>query len=209
MSVIKWSAQKGKAYRDGMNFDPWRWIWQVAEESPDDAMEVAVEDAFRLTMAQGARQVPVGVIGPKEANADQLRTAEDLGAALAGLHVQMLCGGRGGVMEAACRGNLRAGGRPIGLLPDEEWQTANDFVAIPIATGIGSARNAIIARSCPVLIAVGGGYGTLSEIAYGLHFDRLVLTLSGAPAVEGAVKCADISEAVRRLAAHILRLDET
>jgi len=192
-----------------MSFDPWHWTWQIAEESPEDGMDVAVEDVFRLTMATtAARQVPVGIIGPKEANAEQLRTAEELGATLAGLHAQMLCGGRGGVMEAACRGNLKAGARPIGLLPDEEWQTANDFVAIPIATGIGPARNAIIARACPVLIAVGGGYGTLSEIAYGLHFNRLVLTLCDAPAVEGAVKCADIAEAAHRLAAHILQIDE-
>ncbi len=206
MSEIVWSAQTGRAYRNGMSFDSWRWTWQADEEKPDDGTEVSAEDAFRLMMAKGGRQVPVGVIGPKEATAEQIRTAESLGATLAGLGAQMLCGGRDGVMEAACRGNLAAGGRPIGLLPGEEWQQANDFVAIPIATGIGPARNAIIARACPVLVAVGGGYGTLSEIAYGLHFNRLVLTLCDAPAVEGARKCADVAEVVRRLASHVLQI---
>ena len=92
-------------------------------------------------------------------------------------------------------------------MPDEEWSAANPYVAIPLATGIGPARNAIIARAAEVLIAVGGGYGTLSEMAYGLHFDRLVLTLGDAPAVPGAIACASVEEALDRACHRLLRLD--
>src|SRR5690606_33257175 len=95
---------------------------------------------------------------------DELRMAERMGAEIARLGLQLLCGGKNGVMEAASKGCLEAGGLPIGLLPDEEWTAANPYVAIPIPSGIGPARNAIIARGCQVLIAIGGGHGTLSEM---------------------------------------------
>jgi len=93
----------------------------------------------------------------------------------------------------------------IGLLPDEEWTAANDYVAIPIATGIGPARNAIIARGCQILIAIGGGHGTLSEMALGLHFNRPVLALGNTPPVDGATLCQDAGEALARMAGYILR----
>src|SRR5690606_18071116 len=104
-----------------------------------------------------------------------------------------------------CKGAFEAGGSPIGLLPDTEWDAANPYVAIPIATGIGQARNALIARACLVLVAVGGGYGTLSEMAFGLHFERLVLTLDKAPPVDGAVACAGVAEVLERIAGRLLR----
>lgn len=118
--------------------------------------------------------------------------------------LQLLCGGKSGVMEAACKGCLEAGGLPVGLLPDEDWRQANPYVAIPIATGIGPARNALIARAAQALVAVGGGYGTLSEMAFGLHFGRPVLTLGEAPPVEGAEACADVDDAIGRIARHLL-----
>jgi len=108
-------------------------------------------------------------------------------------------------MEAACKGCSEAGGMAIGLLPDEEWTAANDYVAIPIATGIGPARNAIIARGCQILIAIGGGHGTLSEMALGLHFNRPVLALGNTPPVDGATLCQDAGEALARMAGYILR----
>jgi uncharacterized protein (TIGR00725 family) len=104
------------------------------------------------------------------------------------LGLVVLCGGRSGVMEAACRGVARAGGLSIGLLPGEEWDSANPYVTVPIATGIGVARNALIARAALCLIAVGGGNGTLSEIAFGLQFGRPVFALAGAPTVSGTVE---------------------
>lgn len=153
------------------------------------------------------RRVPVGVIGPKRAGAEQLRAAEELGAALARSGMQVLTGGRIGVMEAASKGAFGAGGLPIGISPDDEWDSVNPYVAIPLATGLGPARNAVIARACEVLVAIGGEYGTLSEMALGMHFDRLVLALLDAPEVPGVHRCGSVNEAVDLAARRLLRLD--
>ena len=201
---LRWSVADRALHGPAGRFDPWRLAW-VPAAAPDDAVPVRALTGLRYVMRGRARRVPVGIIGPREATPEQLDLAERLGAGLAEAGLQLLCGGRGGVMEAACKGSLEAGGSPIGLLPDTEWDAANPYVAIPIATGIGQARNALIARACLALVAVGGGYGTLSEMAFGLHFDRLVLTLDRAPAVDGAVACASVEDALERIAAHLLR----
>ena len=99
---------------------------------------------------------------------------------------------------------MNAGGLTVGLLPDHDWQAANEFIALPIATGLSEARNMIIAKSCAVLLAVGGSYGTLSEIAYGLHFGRPVIGLEGAHEIEGLEIAHNAEEAVDRLAAHLM-----
>lgn len=130
---------------------------------------------------------PIGIIGPRNASARQLETAEVVGTGIARLGLTLLCGGREGVMEAVCRGAAQAGGLTIGLLPDDRWETANPFVTVPIATGIGVARNAMIACASFCLVAIGGGYGTLSEIAYGLQYERPVFALEGAPPIVGVI----------------------
>lgn len=86
-----------------------------------------------------------------------------MGLARAGAIV--LCGGLGGVMEAACRGARQAGGLTVGLLPSTDAHTANPAVVLPIVTGMGEARNAILIHSAEAVVAIGGGWGTLSEIA--------------------------------------------
>lgn len=200
-----WSASGKALFGPSGRFDAWALSWQTAD-IPDDAEQIAPLEAVGKISANGRmRRVPVGIIGPKIATDEELKVAEYLGGALARLRLQLLCGGKNGVMEAACKGCSEAGGMPIGLLPDEEWTAANDYVAIPIATGIGPARNAIIARGCQILIAIGGGHGTLSEMALGLHFNRPVLALGNAPAVEGATLCDTPDEALERMAVHILR----
>lgn len=207
MPVLMQSAD-GTIWRKDRRFDPWLLDW-VEEAPPSGLTRVGAREALRLAMSgKRVRRVPIGVIGPREPEPRQKATAYEVGYTLATLGVQMACGGKGGVMEAACQGHLEAGGAPIGFLPDEEWTGANPYVAIPIATGIGTARNAILARACTALIAVGGGYGTLSEMAFGLHWDRLVLTLEGAPEVPGAVTCSDTDAVIDRLAGHMLRLEE-
>lgn len=201
-----WSASRKALYGPNGRFDPWVLAWHRAEK-PGDAVSVTAVEALKAIASNGGmRRVPVGIIGPKAATADALTIAEYIGGMLARLGLQLLCGGKNGVMEAACKGCLAAGGTPIGLLPDEEWAAANDFVAIPIPTGIGPARNAIIARGCQVLIAIGGGLGTLSEMALGLHFNRPVLALADAPFVEGARICNNPDEALDLMAAYILRM---
>lgn len=194
--------------------DPWQlqWVAQGSTQArgnavaPGDLVPVGgLSAALRLVFTSaGARRVPVGVIGPREASADECALAEAVGRLLAEAGLQLICGGKGGVMEAACKGNLEAGGAPIGLLPDTEWHSGNPYVAVPIATGIGPARNAILARASIALVAIGGGYGTLTEMAYGLHFDRPVLALGKAPFVEGAEACASPAHVIARLAHHVL-----
>ncbi|HXD59695.1 MAG TPA: TIGR00725 family protein [Thermoleophilaceae bacterium] len=110
----------------------------------------------------------VAVVGAGEASREEAAAAEEVGRLLAERGAVLVCGGLGGVMEAACRGAKEAGGSTVGILPGRDRAAANDHVDIAIATGLGEARNALVVRAADVLIAVGGGYGTLSEIALAL-----------------------------------------
>lgn len=119
----------------------------------------------------------IAVIGGSSPTADEATLAEEVGYGLGAAGAVLVCGGRGGVMEAACRGAKAAGGLTVGILPGADAGQANPYVDIPVVTGIGEARNAIILRTAAVAIAVGGSYGTLSEIGYALSFDRPVIGL--------------------------------
>ncbi len=112
------------------------------------------------------RQKIIAVIGGGQPSAEEARLAEEVGHQLARQGVVLICGGLGGVMEAACRGASSAGGLTIGILPGDSPETANPYVQIPIATGIGYARNISVVKSAQAVIAIGGSYGTLSEIAH-------------------------------------------
>jgi len=103
-------------------------------------------------------------------------------------------------MEAVCRGASSAGGTTIGILPDADPSFANPYVGIVIATGIGEARNALIARAALCLVAIGDSFGTLSEVAFGRQFGKVVLGLEGAARVEGVVHVADVGVALREIA---------
>lgn len=149
-------------------------------------------------------RVPVGVIGPREANPAQLAAAEGVGAGLAAMGLAVVCGGRQGVMEATCRGAARSGGLTIGILPDADPAFANPFVGVVLATGIGEARNALIARASFCLIAIGDSYGTLSEVAFGRQFGKLVVGLEGAAAVDGVVQVDGVAAALDAVAAFVL-----
>lgn len=149
---------------------------------------------------------PVAVIGPGQASELQLSVARDLGAALGSVGLRVVCGGRGGVMEAVARGVAEAGGISIGLLPGPDAAEANRHLTVALATGIGEARNAIVARAGFCLVAVGDSYGTLSEVALGLQFGRPVIGLCGAAQVAGVVHVETVEEAVDRVAAVALGL---
>lgn len=103
--------------------------------------------------------------------------AEQVGRQIARQGAVLVCGGRGGVMEAACRGAKAEGGTTVGILPGMDRQEANAYVDIPIVTGLGEARNAIVVRTADAVVAVSGGYGTLSEIGLALKMGRPVVGL--------------------------------
>jgi TIGR00725 family protein len=194
----------GRQGRD-RRFDPATRLWSDAEP-PAGLIPIKPADALRwLQRESGAPcRPPIGVIGPREPSPLQYELAERIGAELADLGLTVLCGGRAGVMEAVCKGVAAKGGVSIGLLPGDHWDSANDYVTVPIATGIGVARNAIITRAALCLIAIGGGNGTLSEIAYGLQFGKPVFALAGAPQVKGTVELDGWDDLLPRLAQAVL-----
>lgn len=199
----------GAVYRlPGSRLDPWAWRWAAVPDGPPaDAVPAgAVQALAHLAPADGVRRLPVAVIGPRAATADQAAIAQTLGHRLGGLGLTVVCGGKGGVMAAVAKGARAAGGLTVGLLPDADWRGANPDVMLPIATGLSEARNVVIARCAVVLVAVGGSYGTMTEIAYGLHFGRTVIGLAGAPALDGLELVADVDAAVARLAEALLTL---
>ncbi len=111
----------------------------------------------------------IAVIGPSEATAEQAARAETIGRLLAERGAVVVCGGLGGVMEAVARGASTAGGLVLGILPGTHREDANEHVTLALPTGMGEMRNALIVRGVDAVIAVGGAYGTLSEIALALR----------------------------------------
>lgn len=119
----------------------------------------------------------VAVVGPGLASDDEVAAARTVGRELAAAGATVVCGGLGGVMAAACAGAREAAGTTIGLLPGLERAEANPDVTVAIPTGLGEARNVLVARAADALVAVGGAYGTLSEIALALKIGTPVIGL--------------------------------
>jgi uncharacterized protein (TIGR00725 family) len=138
----------------------------------------------------------VGVVGAGDCSAEQAAAAEEVGRRVAATGAVVVCGGLGGVMEAACRGAWTAGGTTVGLLPGVDRSAANHHLTAAIATGLGEARNVLVVAASDVLVAVGGGYGTLAEVALALKTGKPVVGLGSwelpgvtpAPDPEGAVE---------------------
>ncbi len=120
----------------------------------------------------------IAVVGGQLCTEEEARAAYEVGRLLAERKAVVVCGGLTGVMEAACRGAKEAGGTTIGILPGPFRSDANQYVDHAIATDMGQARNAIIVRTCDAVIAIGGEYGTLSEIAMALKMGKRVVALS-------------------------------
>jgi uncharacterized protein (TIGR00725 family) len=120
-------------------------------------------------MTAGPADVPyIAVIGASQASASEASVAERVGSELALAGALVICGGGPGVMAAASRGAARAGGTVIGILPGDDRSRANEWVSIALATGMGELRNGLIVRACDAAVAIGGAYGTLSEIGLAL-----------------------------------------
>jgi uncharacterized protein (TIGR00725 family) len=124
-----------------------------------------------------ARPPYIGVIGAGDATAEQIAHAEEVGRLLARDGAVLVCGGLGGVMHAAARGCEAEGGTSIGLLPGDDRSPGSLHLTVALATGLGEARNALITRTVDAAIAIGGGYGTLSEIGLAAKMGKTVVGL--------------------------------
>ena len=140
----------------------------------------------------------IAVIGGRKVEKSLLKEAEEVGRLLAGRKAVLVSGGLGGVMEAASRGMKSEGGLTVGLLPQDHKRDANDFVDVAIATGLGIGRNVIIARTADAVIAVGGEYGTLSEIAFSLQLGKPVVGIRTWD-IKGVITAIDAADAVGKV----------
>ena len=127
----------------------------------------------------------IAVIGSSQPKSEEhIHLAEEVGRELARRGIALVCGGMTGLMEAACRGAKSAGGTTIGILPGHSPKEANEYVDIPIITGMGYTRNVIVVSTGRAVIAIGGAYGTLSEIGFALSYDIPVVGLKTWPLTE-------------------------
>jgi uncharacterized protein (TIGR00725 family) len=190
----------------GQRFDAAKRVWEPGRPGPGSPVSVTMAATWLQRRSPHRVRQPVGVIGPRETGAAQLAAAEAVGRGLAEMGLTVVCGGRQGVMEAVCRGVAGASGISIGLLPEADATLANSFVTIPLATGIGEARNALVARAAFCLIAIGDSYGTLSEVALGLQFGKTVIGLEGAARVDGVRHLDSAMAAITAVARLVLAL---
>ncbi len=140
----------------------------------------------------------IAVIGSGKTDENLSKIAERVGRLVAEKDAILVCGGLGGVMESASKGAKDAGGITIGILPYEKTEYANPYIDIPIATGFGEGRNVIIIRTADAVIAVGGEYGTLSEIAFALKSGKTVVGINTWD-IEGIIKAVTAEEAVNKV----------
>ena len=141
----------------------------------------------------------VAVIGAGECDDRIYQLAESAGVRLAEKGYDIICGGLGGVMEAVCKGARGAGGRTIGILPGDDPESANKYIDIPIATGMGIGRNIIIIRSALAVLAINGSYGTLSEIAFALQLGKPVVGLETWDVSASIFQAANIDQAINEI----------
>jgi len=134
----------------------------------------------------------IAVVGPATCSEKQADLAEAIGRTIAERGAILVCGGRGGVMEAACRGAASAGGTTVGILPGTDVGEGNAYLTVALPTGLGEARNALVARAGQAMIAIGGSYGTLSEIALALKAGRRVIGLKTWSASDHAARELEI-----------------
>ena len=131
------------------------------------------------------RTAHIGVIGAGECSQELYALARELGRGIGRNKWELFCGGLGGVMEAAAEGCYREGGMTVGLLPGNDRDSANPFIRLPIPTGFGEGRNILVVRASDIVVAVAGGYGTLSEIGLALRIGKPVVGLKTWPGIDG------------------------
>ena len=159
----------------------------------------------------GAQRAPyIAVVGPAEPDPDTYALAVDVGRLIAQRGAVVVCGGLGGVMEAAALGASQLGGSSLGILPGSDRGEANRHLTMAIATGLGELRNALVVRCSDAVLAVGGSWGTMSEVALALRLRKPVVSLcgwsvidAGGAVVVGAVATTSAAEAVDAVMARV------
>lgn len=147
----------------------------------------------------------IGVIGSGEEDPETNRLAEEVGSLIASEGHPLVNGGLAGVMAASARGCAYRGGLTVGILPGLDPAEANPHIEVPIPTGLGEMRNLLIIRTAPVFIAVGGGYGTLSEIALALKLKKTVVGLNTWEVSKDVIKAAGPADAVKKAISALVR----
>ena len=175
----------------------------VEKNNPSATVTELLEKLARHQKSAARFVQPVGIIGPGDGGARECEAARKIAGQLARAGLSIVCGGRGGVMEAASRGATEAGGIAIGILPEEDARAANACLSVAIPTGMGEMRNAIIARSSLCLVAIGGGVGTLSEMALGLKWNKQVFALYEDIRLQGAVITSTPDELLEKVLRHL------
>jgi uncharacterized protein (TIGR00725 family) len=145
------------------------------------------------------RRIHIGVIGAGLCSKREYELAYDVGSEIAKMHWILFCGGLGGVMEGVAKGCSESGGLTVGLLPGLEKDAANPYIQIPIPTGLDEGRNILIIRASDVLIAIAGGYGTLSEIGFALKTEKPVVGMGTWKDIEGIHYVSDHREAIQKV----------
>ena len=138
----------------------------------------------------------IGVIGPSQASTSEYKIAEEVGKEIALRDGVVICGGMGGVMEAVSKGAKDQNGLVVGILPGDSSKAANKYVDIPIVTGFGQGRNIIVASSSEAVIAIGGSFGTLSEISFALRLKIPVIGINTWNVSEQIIKAENPKQAV-------------
>jgi uncharacterized protein (TIGR00725 family) len=157
----------------------------------------------------GMTDTYIAVVGPSAGTPAELALGEAVGRLIAQNGAVLVCGGLGGLMEAAAGGCAEAGGRSVGVLPGNDRNAANPYLTTVVATGMGEARNAIVVRTADAVIAVAGEFGTLSEIALALKMGRPVIGLGtwelgkGGEPVDAIIPASDPADAVQKAFAAI------
>jgi uncharacterized protein (TIGR00725 family) len=144
----------------------------------------------------------VGVIGGGECTDTKYKTAQGLGFEIGKKGWILVCGGLGGVMEAAAKGCVEAGGMTLGILPGLKRDSANPYIRMALPTGLGEGRNLLVVRASDVLVSIGGGYGTLSEIALALKAGKPVIGLETWEHIQGIQYVLHPDEVIEKINEH-------
>ncbi len=136
----------------------------------------------------------IAVIGGHSCSPGIAKIAQEMGKEIARMGATLICGGLGGVMQAACKGAKSSGGKTIGILPGHDKKEANPYVDIPIVTGLGYMRNNLVVKNSDIVIAIDGKEGTLSEIAFTLQMKKPILGINTWD-IPGIIRVKDAQEA--------------